>query len=375
MAAWAYGVCSCGQPAKAQTSAPALPPQTPATFPRDALTQRIAKIEKKLAEKEKDIWDKISSVSGLASGVLIALIGALATYVYNERQRQLQRARDEREISVSQAQTIQSFIPHLTSENPTEVRAALLAVEAMGDPELATKLARLFGGEGSLGALYRMSQQREHESKQSADAAIGDLLATLKPSVVQIRTKEGRFSATGFFIDNNGHVVTTAHVVRQEREFVVRTLDGKTHPAKVVRVDPERDLAVLHAPGVLSHPLRVSPAAQISVAQQVAIIAHTATMKWQARVGTVRALTYRDNRTLIEASDLRPEPGYSGAPVLDQTGKVVGVMAMSDWQSGISLLISGEDIQTAFPDMMEGDEKEPPAESQEDTQQETGGDR
>jgi hypothetical protein len=53
----------------------------------DSLRNEIAELRRKVEKPPKDVWDKVSSVSGFASGLAVALIGFYATNVYNRRQR------------------------------------------------------------------------------------------------------------------------------------------------------------------------------------------------------------------------------------------------------------------------------------------------
>jgi hypothetical protein len=117
----------------------------------------------------KDLWDKLQSVSGIVSGVLVAVIGAFATYIYNRRQREAaaadaaatqmaEDARAERELRVQRVQTIQTFFPYLKSDDEREREAALIAVDALGDHELARQLAASYGGPAAFGALSRIAK-------------------------------------------------------------------------------------------------------------------------------------------------------------------------------------------------------------------------
>ena len=87
------------------------------------------------------------------------MIGIAATYTYNERQRKNSEDQKHREITIQKVQTIQSFMPQLQSEDSKTVEAALLAITALGDPELATDLAGLFKSEGAISALEKNSHQ------------------------------------------------------------------------------------------------------------------------------------------------------------------------------------------------------------------------
>ncbi|APR78924.1 Transcriptional regulator, CadC [Minicystis rosea] len=113
----------------------------------ERLGTRIGKLEK----REKDIWDKLSALSGLLSGAVVAFIGFYATNIYNRRQREAEVSRKNHEIRISEAQAIEKLIPHLAKEDTKA--AALIAIATLGNDDLAVKLAATFPGRGSTVAL------------------------------------------------------------------------------------------------------------------------------------------------------------------------------------------------------------------------------
>ncbi|HEV2812839.1 MAG TPA: hypothetical protein VGW10_06250 [Solirubrobacteraceae bacterium] len=87
-----------------------------------ALRERVDDLSANAATEkpnEKDAWDKLSSIAGLVSGLLVALIGAFATYVYNDRQSKTQAAQSEREVAVQQVQTVAGFMPTCSRPTPS----------------------------------------------------------------------------------------------------------------------------------------------------------------------------------------------------------------------------------------------------------------
>ena len=60
-------------------------------------------------KRQKDSWDKFSSLSPMVSGILVALIGVYATTVYNARQQDAQNIQKDREISIQRIQTVEKF--------------------------------------------------------------------------------------------------------------------------------------------------------------------------------------------------------------------------------------------------------------------------
>jgi uncharacterized membrane protein required for colicin V production len=125
-------------------------------------------------------------------------------------------------------------------------------------------------------------------------------------------------------------VVTNAHVVAGERSTRVRSEDGRSRDATVVAFDPARDLALLRVPGGLD-PL---PLATADVGTTGAVVGHPGGGPRRAAPARVDQIVdargsdiYRASATNREVLVLaaRLEPGDSGAPFVDEQGRVVGV--------------------------------------------------
>ena len=67
------------------------PTPTPGPSDSSSILQELQKIEQKIQTPKKNFWDYLSSLSGLIAGVLVATIGAVATYLFNKRQKEKQR--------------------------------------------------------------------------------------------------------------------------------------------------------------------------------------------------------------------------------------------------------------------------------------------
>jgi S1-C subfamily serine protease len=298
------------------------------------LREDVAALKSKLEHPSKDVWDRFTALSGLLSGLAVAAIGAYATQLYNARQQELQRARDLAEISVQRVQTVEKFFPHLTSGNESQKEAALLIIGVLGDDSLPIQLAKVLGGTGSRAALSAFALGAD---STAARTALGALYATAQPSVVRILLRGRVFVATGFFVRTDGMLVTTAHVARglQNDVPLVRLASGDTVSATIVRVDTLHDLALLQAHVTAPvAPLRPG-LAELTVDLQVIALGHTPA-GWVPKVGNVidvnaslemggldfgpRTLTNR-----ILTTDIS-EPGFSGAPVVNTDGALVGVL-------------------------------------------------
>jgi hypothetical protein len=175
----------------ANTAITPTPAPTPLITPTPSLEERAQSLEKWRQEEiqrnrelpQKDIWDKINSISGLVSGGIIALVGIFFTFMYQERQRQSTDQRKQQELAILQAQTVQSFLPQLQSEDERAVEAALLAIAALGNTELATKLAELFRRKASVSALYKIGRA----SSQGAEKVLPTLVLLLQDESHDVR--------------------------------------------------------------------------------------------------------------------------------------------------------------------------------------------
>src|SRR5262249_51821242 len=152
----------------------------------EKLSAELGELRKKVEKPTKDSWDKLAALSGLVSGVVVALIGFYATNVYNRRQRAVEEHRKDQEVLIAQVQTVEKFIPHLASQNEQTKGAALVAIAALGNEELAVKLASAFRGPGATRALTAIASSAAPEAAKSAAQALRDVLTFLKPRIVTL---------------------------------------------------------------------------------------------------------------------------------------------------------------------------------------------
>lgn len=152
-------------------------------------------------------------------------------------------------------------------------------------------------------------------------------------------------SGSGFLWDDKGHIVTNFHVVDGAQTVTV-TLEGtKTFDAKVVGTDPRKDIAVLKidAPKALLTPIQLSAAApELQVGQKTIAIGnpfgldHTLTTGVISAIGRqVRGAGGVTIRDMIQ-TDAAINPGNSGGPLLDSSGRLIGMNTMIYSQSGQS---------------------------------------
>lgn len=142
---------------------------------------------------------------------------------------------------------------------------------------------------------------------------------------------------SGFFVSEDGLIVTNKHVVDQKDvEYTVFTNDGKKHSAKVVARDPVLDIALIKVEGSGFPYLTLGNSDALEVGQSVIAIGNAlAEFRNTVSVGVVsglsRSITAGDSSGKTELldhviqTDAAINPGNSGGPLLDLSGKVIGV--------------------------------------------------
>jgi S1-C subfamily serine protease len=145
------------------------------------------------------------------------------------------------------------------------------------------------------------------------------------PSVVAVNARR-RLPSTGIHW-RPGVVVTADHTVRTEEDITVATADGRSLAARLAGRDPGTDLAVLRVEGVTAATASLGDDAALRVGHMVLAIGYGPRVSW----GVISALGPRwrswrggDIDRLVRL-DLVLYPGFSGGPLVDASGRVVGL--------------------------------------------------
>ncbi len=159
-------------------------------------------------------------------------------------------------------------------------------------------------------------------SNQMADA-----VERVAKSIVTVFGRD-RQSATGIVYANE-LVLTADHVLERDDNLSVATADGKKLAAQLIGRDPTTDLAVLRVAG-LSAPSAAASAAP-RVGQWVLAVGQPeeGLMASHGVVSAVGGPLRMGNGVNVERyirTDATPYPGFSGGPLTDATGAVLGIL-------------------------------------------------
>ena len=138
---------------------------------------------------------------------------------------------------------------------------------------------------------------------------------------------------SGFVWDKEGHIVSNFHVVEGASALQVTLKDGTSFEARLVGVSPDHDLAVLgiKAPQEKLVPIPLGTSADLEVGQRVLAIGNpfgldcTLTMGIVSSLGrTMRSMAGTTIHDVIQ-TDAAINSGNSGGPLLDSSGRLVGI--------------------------------------------------
>ena len=177
-------------------------------------------------------------------------------------------------------------------------------------------------------------------------------------------------TGSGFIWDSKGHVVTNHHVVQGAQSLSVTLYDHRTFDATVVGTDPRKDIAVVllqDAPSNL-RPIRVEKGLELAVGQKTLAIGNPFGLDQTLTTGIVSALgrsvpgdhgvTIRD----MVQTDAAINPGNSGGPLLDSSGRLIGMNTMifsrSGSSAGIGFAVPVSSIARVVPQIIKGGKSE-----------------
>lgn len=135
---------------------------------------------------------------------------------------------------------------------------------------------------------------------------------------------------SGVIIDKDrGFVVTNNHVVKDADEIVVRLSQGTRLPGKLVGADPKTDLAVVQVQGKVTTAASWGDSDKLDIGDWVLAIGSPFALDHTVTAGIVSATQRNDLRineyeSFIQ-TDAAINPGNSGGPLIDLTGKVIGI--------------------------------------------------
>jgi S1-C subfamily serine protease len=219
--------------------------------------------------------------------------------------------------------------------------------------------------------------QRPDDKLGAAEQATIDIFSKFSRSVVHITSLEThrdrmtldiseipQGTGSGFVWDQDGHIVTNFHVVQNGDRASVTLNDNTTYPATIVGRAPDKDIAVLHidAPPQKLLPLPLGQSSTLKVGQSVLAIGNPFGLDQTLTTGVVsglgREIKSVTQRTIFDViqTDASINPGNSGGPLLDSSGRLIGmntaIYSPSGANAGIGFAVPVDTVNAIVPQLL-----------------------
>jgi len=179
-------------------------------------------------------------------------------------------------------------------------------------------------------------------------------------------------SGTGFLWDEEGHIVTNYHVIKDGQKWEVTLGDQSIWPAEVIGFEARKDIAILkiNAPREKLRPIPVGSSHDLRVGQSVFAIGNPFGLDQTLTTGVISALG-REIESLaripirdVIQTDAAINPGNSRGPLLDSSGRLIGVntaiYSPSGASAGIGFSIPVDIVNWVVPDIIQYGEVQRP---------------
>ncbi|MEA3386084.1 MAG: trypsin-like peptidase domain-containing protein [Thermodesulfobacteriota bacterium] len=173
-------------------------------------------------------------------------------------------------------------------------------------------------------------------------------------------------SGSGFILDHLGHILTNHHIISDTHSIEVILADGCKWPARLVGTDSETDLAILELRAPQKELESITPmqlaATKLSIGRKVFALGDPFGTGYTVSQGVIsslrRSISRPDGRVVHDViqTDISINPGTSGGPLVDSSGRVIGINTLifspSKHIPGVGFAISFETIEWVAPQLI-----------------------
>lgn len=194
------------------------------------------------------------------------------------------------------------------------------------------------------------------QAVQKAGPAVVTIVGTVPgQQTIFGMTQDGTVSGSGFFISDQGYIVTNNHVVDGAKDVSIILSDGTEQKAAIVGTDPYSDIAVLKTDGTVPAIVTLGNSDLLKPGESViAIGSPLGDFKNTVTVGVVsatgRSLDTGQGYTVegLIQTDAAINQGNSGGPLVNLAGEVIGINNMIVRGSGSGNVVA-EGLGFAIP--------------------------
>jgi len=155
-----------------------------------------------------------------------------------------------------------------------------------------------------------------------------------------------KVEGSGFVIGKNGYILASRHQIEDARDLIAHFQDGSKYPAKLLSVSDTLDLALLQIPFQNVEPLLFDLKDVPQVGDPVIALGCPLGLNHSASQGIISAPERRLEGMRLLQTDVAINPGNSGGPLLNRSGRVIGVVVgVFQDARGISFALPSEEVR------------------------------
>lgn len=266
--------------------------------------------------------------------------------------------------SPTQAPVVTTVPSPTQAPAPTREPEPIVSVDPTQEPD--TEMAVEGTSNGSGAAVVSLNPAAE-------ELTTVDVVKILKPSIVQIVSELAAMGfgnsalpptgvGTGVILDQQGHILTNNHVVKDAKRLTVTLNSGESFPAQIVGRDEVTDLAVIRIQADGLQPAKLGVSADVEVGEDVIAIGHALGLAGGPTVskGVVsalgRSISTEQNNTIVDLiqTDASINPGNSGGALVNNAAEVIGInTAIIKGGQGIGFAINIDDAKVVARQLMD----------------------
>jgi serine protease Do len=176
-----------------------------------------------------------------------------------------------------------------------------------------------------------------------------DIKSKIEPGV------ELKGGGSGFMIDAKGYLVTNAHILKNGRNIIVVNNKGDQFKATIVKIDTEKDIAVLK---IMDKDYKQLPVIPYSIRKMSTDIAEPIFTLGYPRNEIVYGEGYLSAKTGFKGDTLSCQlgiaanPGNSGGPVFNHSGEIIGILSTKEIQAeGVAFAIQSRYLHSVLNEL------------------------
>lgn len=177
----------------------------------------------------------------------------------------------------------------------------------------------------SLSSYQEDLNKKVSEIKATTSADFSGIIEYATKGVITIKTDVSQGS--GFFVTANGFAITNYHVVDGATRAGVLTSDNDFLPVALVGYNENMDIALLKVEGLGFDYLKLGDSNDVKIGEKVIAIGNPLGLSFTVTEGIISAVDRigENNLPYYFQTDASLNPGNSGGPLIDTSGKVIGI--------------------------------------------------